>query len=178
MARVSLAINGAGEAVDVSLKRVDTGNPDSYVADVGGVTGDVQISVTGSGSGYLKFHGRLIPFYANRKNDEVFVWLAGRAYTLTIKDGVAKRTRTDGAAAFSQQLSAPMPGTILKILIDEGETFAAHETIIIMESMKMEMSLSAPHAGRVAKIECQVDQLVEMGAVLARLEGIDDDPAA
>ena len=71
-----------------------------------------------------------------------------------------------------------MPGTILKILIDEGETFAAHEPIIIMESMKMEMSLSAPHAGRVTKIECQVDQLVDMGAVLARLEGIDDDPAA
>lgn len=62
-----------------------------------------------------------------------------------------------------------MPGTVLQINISEGEAFEAKQSLIILESMKMEMTLSVPHGGVVEKINCKTGDLVEMGSVLATL---------
>ncbi|KAB2945072.1 MAG: acetyl-CoA carboxylase biotin carboxyl carrier protein subunit, partial [Phycisphaerae bacterium] len=47
------------------------------------------------------------------------------------------------------EVKAPMPGTILKILVKPGDVVTAHQPLVVMESMKMEMTLSASGAGRV-----------------------------
>jgi 3-methylcrotonyl-CoA carboxylase alpha subunit len=75
-------------------------------------------------------------------------------------------------------LTAPMPGTVLKVLVAPGQRFEAHAPLVVMESMKMEMTLSAPHAGRVGMIECRPGQLVAMGAVLMRFNEGGDGGAA
>jgi biotin carboxyl carrier protein len=62
-----------------------------------------------------------------------------------------------------------MPGTVRKINVAPGDHFEAHQPLVVMESMKMEMSLSMPHPGTVAQLSCEVGQLVDMGAVLLRV---------
>ena len=74
--------------------------------------------------------------------------------------------------------SAPMPvdvcahitGTVWKIEVKEGDEVAEEQTVVILESMKMEMPVEAPQAGRVAKVEVAEGQAVEEGDVLVRLE--------
>jgi 3-methylcrotonyl-CoA carboxylase alpha subunit len=49
-------------------------------------------------------------------------------------------------------LSAPMPGTIIKILADKGDSVIEGQTVMILEAMKMEHTILAPYTGTVSNI--------------------------
>ncbi|MBT8485502.1 MAG: acetyl-CoA carboxylase biotin carboxyl carrier protein subunit [Phycisphaerae bacterium] len=100
------------------------------------------------------------------------IWLDGRTRRFERCDPTARRAAAGGGGGGVGHLLAPMPGKILEIAVQPGESFEAHTPIIIMESMKMEMTLSAPSAGRVARVRCVAGELVEMGACLAELEPV------
>ena len=69
-----------------------------------------------------------------------------------------------------------MPGTILQIRVKLGETVTEGQPLIIMESMKMEMTLSAPAGGVVKAIHGQEKQLVAMSALLIELTPLPGKP--
>jgi 3-methylcrotonyl-CoA carboxylase alpha subunit len=112
------------------------------------------------------------PYYTWIDGARVHVWVNGRVYEFEKVDGSARRGGRSAEAAVSDTVKAPMPGTVLKVLAQAGVEFEAHQALIVLESMKMEMSLSVPHAGVVLDILCKEGALVEMGAVLARLGSI------
>jgi acetyl-CoA carboxylase biotin carboxyl carrier protein len=68
------------------------------------------------------------------------------------------------------QITAHITGTIFKIEKQVGESVAAGEDVIILESMKMEIPLESPIAGVVKEICVEEGQAVEEGAVLAVVE--------
>jgi acetyl-CoA carboxylase biotin carboxyl carrier protein len=68
------------------------------------------------------------------------------------------------------QLKAELAGNMWKIVVKEGQQVDADETLMILESMKMEIPINAPRAGRVAKIHVKEGQTVQEGEVLADLE--------
>jgi urea carboxylase len=72
----------------------------------------------------------------------------------------------DGAIA----VEAPMPGNVWKIEAAPGERVAAGQTLVILESMKMEISVPSPAAGRVLEIACQTGRPVQNGQRLAIIE--------
>jgi acetyl-CoA carboxylase biotin carboxyl carrier protein len=63
-------------------------------------------------------------------------------------------------------VTAHITGTVWKIEVKEGDTVAEGQTCVILESMKMEMPLEAPQAGKVEKISCTEGQAVNEGDVL------------
>ena len=65
---------------------------------------------------------------------------------------------------------AHITGRVWKIEVKEGDEVAEEQTVVILESMKMEMPVEAPEAGRVAKILVSEGQAVEEGDVLVSLE--------
>ncbi len=65
---------------------------------------------------------------------------------------------------------AHIAGTVWKIEVGVGDTVAAGQTVAILESMKMEMPVEAPAAGRVAAVVVVQGQPVEEGAPLIELE--------
>ncbi len=78
-----------------------------------------------------------------------------------------------GAAGHSHSragLEAPMPGTIARILVHEGERVAAHQPLVVLEAMKMEHIVAAPHDGIVLRLPYAVGALVAKGALLVELE--------
>ncbi|HWL92986.1 MAG TPA: acetyl-CoA carboxylase biotin carboxyl carrier protein subunit [Phycisphaerae bacterium] len=96
----------------------------------------------------------------------------GRIHSFELVDRSAQRS---GAASAQGNLAgdtviAPMPGTILKIHVAAGDDISTHAPLIVMESMKMEMTLAAPRDGRVRAVSCEAGQLVEMGKLLLTLE--------
>jgi len=62
-----------------------------------------------------------------------------------------------------------MPGCVFEILVSEGSDVAVGDPLLIIESMKMEIVVSAPSAGRVAQLCVSLNQVVEADQVLARL---------
>ncbi len=68
------------------------------------------------------------------------------------------------------QVKAELAGNLWKIIVKEGQQVGADETLMILESMKMEIPITTPTAGRVAKIHVKEGQTVQEGQVLADLE--------
>ena len=64
------------------------------------------------------------------------------------------------------EVAAQITGTVWKVEVKLGQQVSAGETLVILESMKMEMPLEAPEAGRVVEIRCREAQAVSEGEVL------------
>jgi biotin carboxyl carrier protein len=68
-----------------------------------------------------------------------------------------------------QEIKAPMPGTIVDILVQVGDQVEAEQDLVVLESMKMENVISSRSGGRVTAIEVEVGQNVTANKVLARV---------
>ena len=63
-----------------------------------------------------------------------------------------------------------MPGRIVKVLVKAGDAVAAHQGLVVVEAMKMENELRAPHVGRVTDVKVVDGMSVEANAVLIVME--------
>ncbi|MCB0309567.1 MAG: biotin/lipoyl-binding protein, partial [Bdellovibrionales bacterium] len=64
---------------------------------------------------------------------------------------------------------SPMPGKILQIKVSEGDKVTKDQTLIIMEAMKMELTLKANSEGNVEKVSVKENDIVSAGTVLIEL---------
>ncbi|HOV68706.1 MAG TPA: acetyl-CoA carboxylase biotin carboxyl carrier protein subunit [Clostridia bacterium] len=73
-------------------------------------------------------------------------------------------------AAGDNAVAAPMPGTVLKILVQPGDKVKAGQNLIILEAMKMENEILAPRDATVGQINVSVGANVATGDVLLQLD--------
>ena len=73
------------------------------------------------------------------------------------------------AASGSGDVVAPMPGTVLKVNVNNGDTVASGDVILILEAMKMENEIVAPCAGTVT-LNVKAGETVDTDAVLASVQ--------
>ena len=66
-------------------------------------------------------------------------------------------------------LSAPMPATVTKVLVQTGDTVSKGDTLVRLEAMKMELAVRAPHDARVTSVSCRDGELVQPGRPLVTL---------
>ena len=78
--------------------------------------------------------------------------------------------RDSGEHSRQGGLSAPMPGLVLKVLVRPGDKVHAHQTLIVLEAMKMEHNIEAPYDGTVKTVNCAEGGRVAEGVVLVELE--------
>ena len=71
------------------------------------------------------------------------------------------------AAAAGEQVTAPMPGTILKVNVTQGAAVKKGDILVVLEAMKMENEILAPKDGTVAQIAVSKGATVDTGARLA-----------
>ena len=71
------------------------------------------------------------------------------------------------AAEEAGSLHAPMPGTVVRVEVAEGEEVAAGTVVVVLEAMKMEHAVRAPQAGVVSSLHAEVGAAVDTGHVLA-----------
>ena len=67
-------------------------------------------------------------------------------------------------------IKAELAGNLWKIVVREGQQVQAEETLMILESMKMEIPVTAPAAGRVTKIHALEGETVQEGQILIEVE--------
>ncbi|WP_433898095.1 acetyl/propionyl/methylcrotonyl-CoA carboxylase subunit alpha [Pseudomonas sp. PSE1(2024)] len=67
-------------------------------------------------------------------------------------------------------LTAPMNGSIVRVLVEAGQSVEAGAQLVVLEAMKMEHSIRAPHAGVIKALYCQEGEMVSEGSALVELE--------
>lgn len=118
--------------------------------------------------GCIEVEGRNYRYCFSKHRNEYTLWLNGQTYRLErLERG---HPGPSPAPAAGGELTAPMPGTVLRIEVAPGDAVEAKQALVLMESMKMENTLYAPKAGRIAQIHCAPGKIVEMGEVLLLIE--------
>ncbi|MFF4039050.1 acetyl/propionyl/methylcrotonyl-CoA carboxylase subunit alpha [Streptomyces sp. NPDC001816] len=90
----------------------------------------------------------------------------GDAWQVRDHDPVAA-SLTGAAHAGADSLTAPMPGTVTVVKVAVGDEVTAGQSLLVVEAMKMEHVISAPHAGTVAELDVTPGTTVAMDQVLA-----------
>jgi acetyl/propionyl-CoA carboxylase alpha subunit len=79
--------------------------------------------------------------------------------------------QTAGASADGEhRVTAPMPGRVLRVLVQPGDEVTVRQGLVVVEAMKMENELIAPRAGRIREVHVAAGASVEAGRVLVVLE--------
>lgn len=95
----------------------------------------------------------------------------GREFVASISDPRARRKR--GAvfgAEGQQQVTASMPGKVIRILVSEGATVEADQGLVVVEAMKMQNEIRASRSGKVERIFVREGQAVAAGEPLATIQ--------
>ena len=96
--------------------------------------------------------------------------LSGATYHVEIFDPLSlMRRRADDEGGGHGVIKALMPGRIVRVLVQKGETVAKGASLLVLEAMKMENEIQAPAAGVVEDILVEAGQTVEGGAELIRV---------
>lgn len=111
---------------------------------------------------------------AERTEDGWAVRLGGRRAEVHVEDERTRAVRElAGAGAPGEgprELRAPMPGLVVRVLVEPGHEVEAGDGLVVMEAMKMENELSARGAGTVAEVRVEEGQTVNQDDVLVTLE--------
>ncbi|MBD7952512.1 hypothetical protein H9652_19135 [Oerskovia sp. Sa4CUA1] len=132
---------------------------------VDGVGETVHLATGADGSVWLARDGRVVQVAVPTRAERLARRAAAR------RDG---SERTDGLT--SPDVRAGMPGTVVAVAVTDGETVAAGAVLVVVEAMKMEHPLTAPHAG-VVRLTARPGDLVRRDEVVARVEPSPDDAA-
>ncbi|ASQ95174.1 biotin carboxylase N-terminal domain-containing protein [Streptomyces sp. 11-1-2] len=81
-----------------------------------------------------------------------------------------KAVKKSGSAASGDALASPMQGTIVKVAVNEGDTVAEGDLIVVLEAMKMEQPLNAHRAGTVKGLAAEVGASITSGAVICEIK--------
>ncbi|SEQ67629.1 acetyl/propionyl/methylcrotonyl-CoA carboxylase subunit alpha [Streptomyces radiopugnans] len=81
-----------------------------------------------------------------------------------------RAAKKSGPAASGDALASPMQGTIVKVAVEEGQTVAEGELIVVLEAMKMEQPINAHRAGTVKGLNATVGASLSSGAVICEIK--------
>ncbi len=101
-------------------------------------------------------------------NGGVYAFAGGRQAFVELVDPSAQAEV--GAGEGDAAIRAPMNGRLVALAVDEGDTVEAGQRLAVVEAMKMEHALVAPHAGVVRDLDATVGEQVEMGETIMRVE--------
>lgn len=133
----------------------------------------LEVDVTEAGRGFLSL-------LIDGNSYEVGLTKQARGYAVVLPDDVLTVELAVGARGAGAprpkagigpfRVTAPMPGKIVRVLVEAGQDVTSGQGLVVMEAMKMENELKASRAGRVKDIAVREGQAVETGALLATLD--------
>ena len=103
---------------------------------------------------------------AIRRANVLYLEWQGRLHEVRRVDPIAE---AEASHAQHGGLTAPMNGSIVRLLVEPGQTVEAGAALVVLEAMKMEHSIRAPHAGIVKALYCTEGELVSEGSALVEL---------
>jgi biotin carboxyl carrier protein len=96
--------------------------------------------------------------------------VSGRRLVIDVVDPRSGARKSGAGADGRQQVAAPMPGKVVRVLVGEGDTVEAGQGLVVVEAMKMQNEMKAPKAGKVLSLIARPGATVTAGEVLVTLE--------
>jgi biotin carboxyl carrier protein len=143
------------------------------LADVDGRRYEIVAREVGGGEYLLLHEGRVYECRVDEvARGGVEVSVGGLTYEVALSD--PKRLRGARAAAGQEagraQLSAQMPGRVVRVLVEAGQAVEAGQPLVVVEAMKMQNELKAPKDGTVTEVRVEPGATVNPGDVLVVVE--------
>jgi acetyl-CoA/propionyl-CoA carboxylase biotin carboxyl carrier protein len=117
---------------------------------------------------------RTVPVEVNGKRFSVRMWLPDAPVVASSSGAARARPRptqsAGGGGAGNGTITAPMQGTIVKVLVSEGDTVETGQAILVLEAMKMENHINAETSGTVKEIRVAAGDTVGTGDTLVVIE--------
>jgi biotin carboxyl carrier protein len=105
------------------------------------------------------------------KNWQVLIY--GRSYPALVEQEMERRLRMASGGGVSEKaefhLKSPMPGLVIGVPVEEGQTVTKGEVLVVLESMKMQNELKAPRAGEVTRLRVKAGDSVEQHQTMLTL---------
>jgi len=161
----------AGEKHTLEIKH----DGSHVIAEIDGRRYEVEVRESQPGIYLLLSNGHVYQCRVDRpeaKRESLLVTVGTRAYAITLTDPKRFRSaqssgsQTNGTA----QIIAPMPGKVVRVLVEAGASVEAGAGIIVVEAMKMQNEMKSPKAGKVTAINVAAGATVNAGDVLAVVE--------
>ncbi|XZF15022.1 acetyl-CoA carboxylase biotin carboxyl carrier protein subunit [Chitinophagaceae bacterium MMS25-I14] len=138
---------------------------------------DLDISRQPGGIISILYNGRSFTAMVEKvdiKNKQLTLRVDNQVYTVAIKEPIDQLLTSMGldlkAMQKAEPVKAPMPGLILKVLVEPGQQINKGDGLIILEAMKMENVLKATASATVKAIKIEERTAVEKGTILIELE--------
>lgn len=145
---------------------------DEFVVQIANAdTYRLRLARLGSGAFRVSCGGRSYTVTLARHEARAFLHVDGTTLAYTVEQA----SEAARSAASQDDLSAPMPGTVTQVLVENGDRVTQGQPLVIVEAMKMEHVIRAPRAARIRALLVHLGEQIEGGAVVAR---IDADPDA
>lgn len=170
--------------MDLELKRGDAEHLASINVNKTGFAGTidgsaVEGSLTASVPGAVAFrvNGRSVQAHVARTDSGYLVWIAGRVLRF---DAPADEEASVGGIGGGGDgtITPPMPGNVVKILVEVGQQVAAGTAVVIVESMKMQNAIDAPFDAVVESVNAKAGDLVQPGQAILVLKPLHEDGEA
>jgi 3-methylcrotonyl-CoA carboxylase alpha subunit len=132
--------------------------------------GERQVSLARRGAGFsVESGGTVMQGLAVVQGARVWLTISGETYAFEVLPEHAAAVSASAAGAGSGAILAPMPGVVAEIRVAAGDRVEAGQVIVVLESMKLFMPLSADVAGIVADVACRIGETVGAGKRLATI---------
>jgi biotin carboxyl carrier protein len=129
-----------------------------------------EIEPFAGGGALVRSRGRSLRVHAARRRNSILVTVGPALFDLIPVEGRSARG-AHGLAA--PEVTAPMPGKVLKVIVAQGDAVAAGQPLLVLEAMKMETTLYAESDAIVKKVHAAPGTMVDHGAVLLELSPAD-----
>ena len=153
---------GGGEAVELSVRGDDV--------TAGARTWRGVARRVGAGAVEVELDGVARRYAIATGDGDGRLWIGRDGHQVELAP--ARSGGTDLSAA-GDSLAAPMPGTVLLVHVSDGDTVREGDVLVVMESMKMELSVTAPHDGTVDGLTVRAGDRVALREVLLAVHGED-----
>jgi biotin carboxyl carrier protein len=142
---------------------------------VDGEVVEVDLSQSGAPELYsLLYNGRSFEILIEAERFNYGVTLRGERFDVQVEDERTRRLNMGRKMVALPEgelaISAPIPGLVVRVLVEAGQAVAEDQPLVLLEAMKMENEIRTVRAGVVKQISCVVGQRVEQNAVLVVLE--------
>jgi biotin carboxyl carrier protein len=161
---VKLEVETGGRLRQIELTR----QGDRLECRIDGNLIEADVSEISPGTYSFLIGGRSIEARVEPQGSSLRIAAAGREFSASVSD--PRRYRKSGGGRLAegrQNVIAPMPGKVIRMLIKNGDAVAAGQGIVVVEAMKMQNEVKSPKAGRVEKLIVAEGQAVNAGDILA-----------
>lgn len=154
--------------------RVEAAEEGGVRVSVGELDTEVTCEPLGHGCFRLRAGDRSWRVWVDRDGATRHVTMEGVGQAVLEREGRGRRRRRETPEG---SLSSPMPGTVVKVLVAEGDVVEKGQDLVIVEAMKMEIKVSAPAAGTVRSVRGVEGEPCDAGETLVEIMTADADAA-